>query len=455
MKVAFTAKRVSELECETGRSQSIHKDLTQPGLGLRVTPAGERAYIHEQKLNSRTIRITIGSPAAWPLEKARTESARLRVLIDSGKDPREERRQQAADHDARQTEAARSTATLAEAWTVYIESNRGRWSPRYYSDHVALSAAGGEDKKRGEGKTMAGPLAALMRMRLADLTPDTIKTWLVREAATRPEVVRMAFNRLKIFATWTESRPEYRKLIDTDAVDNRLAKAALPKQKPKTDCLQREQLPAFFAAARQLDNPVMSTYLIGLLLTGARREELAGLTWANVDFKWRSLRIADKVDGSRVIPLTPFFASLLLKLKTINDTPPNVRQLREQFGNSIENWKPSEFVFASTGSSGRLTSPNRALDRVCAAASIPHVSLHGLRRSFGTLSEWCDLPTGVVAQIQGHKPSAVVEKHYRRRPLDMLRQHHDRLEQWFLTEAKVDFTPAVAEPTPPALALAV
>ena len=28
---------------------------------------------------------------------------------------------------------------------------------------------------------------------------------------------------------------------------------------------------------------------------------------------------------------------------------------------------------------------------------------------------------GVVAQIQGHKPSALAEKHYRRRPLDLLR----------------------------------
>ena len=39
----------------------------------------------------------------------------------------------------------------------------------------------------------------------------------------------------------------------------------------------------------------------------------------------------------------------------------------------------------------------------------------------GTLCEWVEMPAGVVAQIQGHRPSATAEKHYRRRPLDLLR----------------------------------
>jgi integrase len=44
------------------------------------------------------------------------------------------------------------------------------------------------------------------------------------------------------------------------------------------------------------EQPHRSAYLRALLLTGARREELAALTWANVDFQWRKLTIADKVD---------------------------------------------------------------------------------------------------------------------------------------------------------------
>jgi hypothetical protein len=55
------------------------------------------------------------------------------------------------------------------------------------------------------------------------------------------------------------------------------------------------------------------------------------------------------------------------------------------------------------------------------------MSLHGLRRSFGTLCEWVEVPSGVSAQIMGQaqRPG---QKHYRRRPLDLLRKFHDQIE---------------------------
>ena len=45
---------------------------------------------------------------------------------------------------------------------------------------------------------------------------------------------------------------------------------------------------------------------------------------------------------------------------------------------------------------------------------------------------------GVVAQIQGHKPSATAEKHYRVRPLDLLRMWHTRIEAWILEQAGIE-----------------
>ena len=53
------------------------------------------------------------------------------------------------------------------------------------------------------------------------------------------------------------------------------------------------------------------------------------------------------------------------------------------------------------------------------------------------MSEWCEAPAGVVAQIMGHKPSAIVEKHYKDRPLDLLRMWHTQIEKWILAEAGV------------------
>ena len=49
------------------------------------------------------------------------------------------------------------------------------------------------------------------------------------------------------------------------------------------------------------------------------------------------------------------------------------------------------------------------------------------------------MPVGVVAQIQGHKPSATVEKHYKVRPLELLRAHHEKIEAWILEQAEIVF----------------
>jgi hypothetical protein len=78
------------------------------------------------------------------------------------------------------------------------------------------------------------------------------------------------------------------------------------------------------------------------------------------------------------------------------------------------------------------------------------VSPHGrLRRSFASLCEWLDIPGGIGAQIQGHAPQGVREQNYIRRPLDLLRVHHERIEAWILKQAGIDFQPQAE--TKPAL----
>ena len=93
----------------------------------------------------------------------------------------------------------------------------------------------------------------------------------------------------------------------------------------------------------------------------------------------------------------------------------------------------NEWVFSSPASAnGQLMEPSSGHKRAITTAALPNLSLHGLRRSFGTLAEWVEVPAGVSAQIMGHKPSAIAEKHYRRRPLDLLRMWHVKIEAWML-----------------------
>jgi hypothetical protein len=45
----------------------------------------------------------------------------------------------------------------------------------------------------------------------------------------------------------------------------------------------------------------------------------------------------------------------------------------------------------------------------------------------------------------GHKPSAIAEKHYRVRPLDLLRMWHTKIEAWILQEASISVPTARQE----------
>jgi len=265
--------------------------------------------------------------------------------------------------------------------------------------------------------TVAGPMAPLMSLPLSKLTGQRVLQWLETEAATRLTNAAQSYRLLRAFIRWAADYPDHRGIVAADAYSARTVRDALPKSRAKEgDSLQREQLPARFAAARSIANPVISAYLQALLLTGARREELAGLRWDDVDFQWRSICIKDKVEGVRTIPLTPYVGQLIASLPRRN-----------------------EWVFSRmTAANGRLTEPRIAHTKALAVAGLPHVSLHGLLRSFSTLCEWVEMPSGISAQIMGHKPSALAEKRYRRRPLDLLRKWHDQIEIWVLEQAGVD-----------------
>ncbi len=44
----------------------------------------------------------------------------------------------------------------------------------------------------------------------------------------------------------------------------------------------------------------------------------------------------------------------------------------------------------------------------------------------------------------GHKPSAIAEKHYIQRELDLLHLWHVKIESWILEQAGIEFVPVQA-----------
>lgn len=425
-KVNFTAERVAAFKCEAGKQQSIMWDAKTPGLGLRVTAAGARSYIFETRLEGKTIRITIGDVRTWTVGKAQAEATRYKAQTDQDIDPRQVRAEQHAAQAAVKAETAaaalRESVTLGAVWPVYVAERTPHWGEHQISAHRKIIQAGGEGRKRSPKPTKQGPLSILAAERLVDLTDARIEAWAKVEAQTRPSSARLAMRLLKAFLNWCSAHPHYSAIVTRNAAKSAKAREILGKPKVKHDLLQREQLAAWFREVRKIGNPVISAYLQTLLMIGARREEVAGLRWADVDFQWGSMKLGDKVEDFRMVPLTPYVGHLLAALPRRN-----------------------EWVFSSpSAESGKLAEPRIAHNEAVAAAGLPHLTLHGLRRSFATLSEWTETPAGIAAQIQGHAPQGVREQNYIRRPLDLLRKWHVKIEEWMLEQSGIEFQPAPA-----------
>jgi integrase len=423
----FTSEVIATFQCKEGKTQTIYWDAKTTGFGLRITSSGAKSYIFETSLNNKTLRITIGDVSSYSISQARDEAINLKAMTNKGIDPRQVKADQIATDEAmakkrkaevnaKLTLEKQESLILGYVWPLYIEARRKRWSEWSIRDHENIAHAGGVKKKRGKGLTEAAPLASLLNERLTDLTGMRIAQWLAKEAETRPARAALAFRLLSGFINWCDSQIEYTGLIPSGACKVQQVRDELPRGKTKEgDSLQREQLALWFSAVRGMQNNIQSAYLQSLLLTGARRRELAELKWADIDFKWLSMAIRDKVEGERTIPLTPYVSYLLRALPRCN-----------------------EWVFSSlAAATGHIEDPKQGHKRALRAAGLPDLTIHGLRRSFGSLAEWTEAPTGVVAQIMGQKPSALAEKHYRRRPLDLLRMWHVKLEAWILEQADI------------------
>lgn len=413
-KIGFTVAKINGLTCESDKSQSIYWDSKTPSLGVRVTPSGNKAFIFQTWFNGTNLRVTIGDVGSWAIDKAQAEARRLKVLTDQGIDPREQKAQIKAETMARQLKGISGL----EVWKEYIADRQSQWSERHKFDHNDMVRFGGDKVKRGLRKGQSkvkqpGILLDLLSRPMSEITREEIILWIKREVPKRPARTRLALALLRAFINWAGDQTKYKALVDVAAC-NRLGRE-LPSKQARDDCLQKEQLSPWFNAVRQINNPVISRYLQVLLLTGARRNELATLKWADVDTQWHTALIRDKVEGSRKIPLTPYVEYL------INSLP-----------------RTNKFVFASpTAKSKHITEPRIAHKQAIESAGLPPLTLQGLRRSFGTLAEWVECPVGISAQIMGHKPSALAEKHYRKREISLLRQWHTIIEKFILDEVGI------------------
>lgn len=423
----LSAGLIERLTCPAGVPKAFLRDKEVAGLRVRVTANGAKSFVYEAKLNGKAISRTLGAVSLLTIDEAKYQARELaRTVKNDKQDPRELERQQETEKaaaiaaTAAKEEADKVKAvTVGDIWPRYLQEGKPKrkdaWKPGYRASLDVMAAPGGVKKVRGQGLTRPGPIFPLMALALGDVTEDALQIWFEREALAGKHQAARALMMFRGFLRWCAARPEYRKLIDRDAGKAPAILENLPSNTKRTDAIEAAQLPGWWQGVEQLNNRTASVYLKALVLTGARKEELAGLTWAQVDFQWRKLTIADKVDQTRTIPLTPYLAQLLGALPRIN-----------------------EFVFASASKAGRISDTRSSHAKALQSAAIDGLTIHGLRRSFSLLGEAAGAPAGAIAQVMGHKPSATAEG-YRPRSVDALRPYLEKIEAHILEQAGVTF----------------
>jgi len=339
------------------------------GFGLRVTAAGAKSYILNYRTRSgRERRITIGSFPDWKCTKARDKAKELKRRIDNGGDP-------LAD-----IEAEREAPTVAEL------------CDRFEAEHLAHHVRPGT----------AVNYKILLRLhvrpyfgvhtKVADVTVDDIEALhrKVTKAGSPYAANRVVAVLSKMFALSTR----WSMRDDNPATGVRKNSEAKRKRYLKDD-----ELPRLLKALVEHDDRQAADIIRLLLLTGARRGEVLGMRWADVDLgtgMWTKPASTTKQKQEHEVPLSAPVRQLLAEIRQ------EQMDKRKVLG---------EFVFPSWSGTGHVVDIDKSWASLCKRAGIEGLRIHDLRHSFASelVSGGASLP--LIGALLGHSNPATTARY--------------------------------------------
>lgn len=409
VKTKLTTAKIDKLE--PSDKQYLVWDEKYTGLGVLVSPKGARSFVYQGRVGGKQKRITLGKYPLMSYQDAIEKASEISKQMTAGIDPSRQKAEQLAKNAEFEQNKTKNSITFGQAFIDYFTVKKGDWSENYIKDHINSAKPYMSDKPCKDGC-----LAYIWHTPLSRLTPDFIEQWIRHENQTRKTRMAIAYRIYRAFVNWANERETYKDIIPTKSATAKIVSSAVAKTGRHKHSLQRSQLPLWFQTVEQI-HATHATALICMLLNGSRPNEMLSLKWENVDFDWKTITIIDKVDQwERTIPLTPYTEYL-------------IRQMPRH----------SDYIFTAN-KSGSHTELGKTYRTAIANAGLPPLPPKAMRKSFSNLSEWVSVPHGVVKQIMGHRPSATDEKHYKDRPIDLLRHWHIIIEQFILTEAEIDLT---------------
>ncbi len=375
---------------------TLYRDTDLAGFALRAKPSGARTWVVQYRNSSgRTRKLALGRVGVLTPDEARQRARKALVEAADGADPSADRHAQRADMTISQlverylTEGrASKPAKKAASWASDASNLRRHVVPLLGRRHLASLTSDDIQKFQRdvtEGKTKADETTRKRGRAIVKGGPA---------AAARATVV------LSAMLQWAKAR-KFRP-------DNPGKGVNLNKPKARERFLSGAELArlgeAFAKAEQQGLNRNSLAILRLLVLTGARRNEIASLQWEHVDFERGALRLPDSKTGSKVVPLGAPALALLDGLPRKQGSP---------------------WVFPAARGKGHHVGIPRVWRKLRASARLKDIRMHDLRHGFASVAVADGGSLYLVGKVLGHTQAATTQR-YAHLQLDPVRAVADR-----------------------------
>jgi integrase len=280
----ITAKTIAGLKLPGRKTDAIYFDDDMPGFGIRLRVSGQqvrRSWVAQYRSFGRTRRVLLGSAEVLGAEQARVAAKKVLARVTLGHDP------QAEKAARRQRDAHNLKGIVGD----YLAFKQKTVRPRTYAEIVRYLA--GHFFKPLHNV----PIDQITRRDVAArLTKITTESGSI--TASRARIALSGFYAWAMGQGLAEANP----VIGTTRPQ---------EAKPRDRVLSDAELAAVWNAC---DDDAFGKVIKLLILTGARRAEVGGMRWNEIDFE-RGVWVipAERVKNGRqhTLPLTPLAISII------------------------------------------------------------------------------------------------------------------------------------------------
>lgn len=342
------------------------------GFGLKVTPSGSKVYLYQFRLGGRGAKVrryTIGRHGKLTPDGARTIAEGLSLKVAQGVDP-----QRAKVEEARQA--------IDLAFSAYVE--------RFADDCLRVNWKSSHDYAKSLLVTYAVPV--LRDKPLPHIKPKDIRA-VIAPVKGKLATARNLFSVIRRLLRWAVNEGD----LEVSPIEG-----MEPPEAPASRdvVLDDDDLAVVWRASERLGYPFGPMVRL-LILTGARREEVAGLEWSELSHnarEWHLPASRSKNDAAATWPLSSLAIAEL-------------DALAKRSGRA-SGWPRKGLVFSTTGTTSvsGFSRSKRRLDKLVAEEAgkieepvrVKAWRLHDLRRTLATGMQRLGVRFEVTEAILNH-----------------------------------------------------